>query len=69
MATRVPLAEVTNQRTLRKTVKKDKIANRLEAIEYLEKAQNYEEMGNFGEALRYYENARDYLPNEKITVI
>jgi hypothetical protein len=49
-------------KSVRKSIKVDKVANQLKAIELLESAQQYEQEGNLEEAVRYYEIAQDYLP-------
>jgi hypothetical protein len=49
-------------KSVRKSLKVDKVANQLKAIESLESAQQLEKEGDLEEALRYYEIAQDHLP-------
>jgi outer membrane protein assembly factor BamD (BamD/ComL family) len=49
-------------KSVRKSIKMDKVANQLKAIEMLEEARQYEDEGNLEEAVRYYEIAQDHLP-------
>jgi hypothetical protein len=52
----------SSSKSVRKSLKIDKVANQLKAIESIESAQQLEQEGNLEEALRYYEIAQDHLP-------
>ena len=53
-----------------KSIKIDKPANQIKALEYINEAENYENNNNLNDALRYYEIAQDYLPtSSEIRVI